>query len=88
MANITKEETQEISVLKDKLGRLISETGQTSLQIQLLETDIAELKKKLSDQTSSFKGLLSEEQALVNRLSGKYGAGVINYDSGEYITEK
>ena len=88
MANITKEEMQEITKLKDNLGRTISESGQTSLQIQLLESDILELKKKLSDQTLSFKKILEEEQELINRLSVKYGAGTINYDTVEYVTEK
>lgn len=88
MAEITKEELEEISVLRNKLATVVSDAGQLTLQIQLLQSDIVELNEKLSEQTKLFKGLLEEEQVLIKGLSEKYGAGQINFETGEFTPEK
>lgn len=88
MAEITKEELEKISVLRNKLATVVSDAGQLTLQIQLLQSDIVELNEKLSEQTKLFKGLLEEEQVLIKGLSEKYGAGQINFETGEFTPEK
>jgi hypothetical protein len=88
MVEITKEELEEISILRNKLATVVSDSGQVTLQIQLLQADIVELNEKLSEQTKLFKGLLEEEQVLLKRLSEKYGAGQINFETGEFTPEK
>ena len=88
MAEITKEELEEISVLRNKLATVVSDAGQLTLQIQLLQSDIVELNEKLSEQTKLFKGLLEEEQVLIKGLSEKYGAGQINFETGAFTPEK
>ena len=88
MAEITKEDLEQISNLRNKLATVVSESGQLTLQVQLLQTDIVELNEKLSEQTKVFKGLLQEEQELLKRLSEKYGAGQINFETGEFTPEK
>ncbi len=88
MSEITKEDLEEISILRNKLATVVSDSGQLSLQIQLLQTDIVELNEKLSEQTKVFKGLLEEEQVLLKRLSEKYGTGSIDFETGEFTPEK
>jgi hypothetical protein len=88
MAMISKEELNEINVLKSKLANVVSDSGQFVLQMQILEMDIKELKEKLEQQGTLFKTLLQEEQGLVKRLSEKYGVGSINFDTGEFTPEK
>ena len=88
MSEITKEDLEQISILRNKLATVVSDSGQLSLQIQLLQSDIVELNEKLSEQTKVFKGLLQEEQELLKRLSEKYGAGQINFETGEFTPEK
>jgi TolA-binding protein len=88
MSEIAKEDLEEISILRNKLATVVSDSGQLSLQIQLLQSDIVELNEKLSEQTKVFKGLLEEEQVLLKRLSEKYGAGQINFETGEFTPEK
>jgi TolA-binding protein len=88
MSEITKEDLEQISILRNKLATVVSDSGQLSLQIQLLQSDIVELNEKLSEQTKVFKGLLEEEQVLLKRLSEKYGAGQINFETGEFTPEK
>ena len=88
MAEINKEDLEQISSLRNKLATVVSDSGQLILQVQLLQTDIVELNEKLSEQTKVFKGLLQEEQELLKRLSEKYGAGQINFETGEFTPEK
>lgn len=88
MAEINKEDLEQISSLRNKLATVVSESGQLTLQVQLLQSDIVELNEKLSEQTKVFKGLLQEEQELLKRLSEKYGAGQINFETGEFTPEK
>ena len=88
MAEITKEELEQISTLRTKLGTVVSESGQLVLQVQLRQADIVELNEKLSQQTKLFKVLLEEEQMLLKGLSEKYGAGQINFETGEFTPEK
>jgi hypothetical protein len=88
MAEITKDELNEINVLRDKLATVVSDTGQFQLQVEMLELDIAELKLKIGEQAKLFKSLLTEEQDLINRLSEKYGVGSINFETGEFTPER
>ena len=88
MAEITKDELNEINGLRDKLATVVSDTGQFQLQVEMLELDIAELKLKIGEQAKLFKSLLTEEQDLINRLSEKYGVGSINFETGEFTPER
>ena len=88
MSQIAKEELDEISILRNKLATVVSESGQLTLQVQLLQSDIVELNEKLSQQTKVFRGLLEEEQEVLKRLSEKDGAGSINFETGEFTPEK
>lgn len=84
MAQITNEELEEINNLRNKLATVVSDAGQSSLQLQLLQADIIELNKRLDEYSKTFRSLLEEEQVLLKRLSEKYGAGEINFDTGEF----
>ena len=88
MADIQKDELEEIVNLRTKLATVVSEAGQTNLQIQLLESDIVDLKNKASEQLKFFKILLDEEKKLVTRLSEKYGTGSINFETGEFTPDR
>jgi hypothetical protein len=88
MTDITKEELEEIKNLRIKLTNTVTESGQVNLQIELLQEDIVELKKKGEQHLKTFKSLLEEEQQLVNRLSKKYGTGSINFETGEFTSER
>jgi uncharacterized protein involved in exopolysaccharide biosynthesis len=88
MSKIDKEELEEINNLRNEIAGIVSETGQTTLQIELLESDIQELKQQVRKQVLQFKQLLGKEQELLNRLSEKYGVGSINFETGEFTAEK
>jgi hypothetical protein len=88
MAQIEKEDFTEIEDLRNKLALIVSETGQSTLQIRLMESDIEELKSKIKENSVKFKGLLNQERELIKRLSEKYGAGEINFETGEFTSER
>jgi regulator of replication initiation timing len=87
MTKILEEELQQINTLRSKLATTVSEVGQLSLQVQLLEADIVELKNKITESSTTFKQLLIEEQEIIKRLSEKYGTGSINFETGEFTPE-
>jgi TolA-binding protein len=87
MTQIEQSELQEISNLRNSLAIVVSDAGQTTLQIRLLQSDIEELNKRLQDQTQKFKELLEQEQTLIKRLSEKYGVGTINFETGDFTPE-
>jgi predicted nucleic acid-binding Zn-ribbon protein len=88
MTQINQADLAEINELRTKLSTVVSEAGQFSLQIALLEGDIQELKTKLARHTDTFKALLDDEQVLVKRLSTQYGTGSINFETGEFTEEQ
>lgn len=88
MTKITEAELNEVNNLRSKLSTTIAEVGQATLQINLLQNQIEELEKKVTDNTKVFQSLLEEEQKLVNRLSENYGVGSINFETGEFTPEK
>lgn len=88
MTQLEKEDFNEVDSLRNKLAAIVSESGQTALQIKLLESDVEDLHKTLKEQAVKFKELLNLEQALLKRLSEKYGAGTINFETGEFTPEK
>lgn len=88
MGKITEEELKEINELRTKLSKTVSDAGQSTLQMKLLQEDIKQLETEISQHTLSFQTLLDEEQKLVKRLSDKYGTGSIDFETGEFTPEK
>ena len=88
MSKITETELEEVNELRSKLSTTIGEVGQATLQVNLLKIEQRELEKRIEDGTKVFQSLLVEEQKLVNRLSEKYGVGSINFETGEFTSEK
>jgi len=88
MNKITEEELKEINELRTKISKTVGESGQIVLQIKLLQEEIKTLESKISEETTTFQKLISEEQELVKRLSEKYGTGSINFETGEFTPEK
>jgi hypothetical protein len=88
MATIETNDLTEINELRAKLGRVVTKSGELSLQIKLLQADIREAETQLEEQSTEFKNLLNQEQELVKRLSEKYGTGSIDFETGEFTPEK
>jgi len=88
MSVLEAQDFKEVSDLRGKLSTVVNEVGQYQLQVELLKLDITDLQKKISEQSSLFKTLLEKEEELIKRLSEKYGAGSIYFETGEFTPEK
>lgn len=88
MSKIEAEELAQVNELNGRFAEIISEAGQLGLRVYMLEEEIRETNGKLEEQKRMFKGMLNEEQALLKRLSDKYGAGSINFETGEFTPDK
>lgn len=87
MSKIEESELVEINELRTKLSTTISEVGQTTLRVRLLQDDLKELESTIQQKTLVFQDLLEQEQKLVKRLSEKYGTGSIDFETGEFTPE-
>lgn len=87
MSKIEETELTEINELRSKISNIVGEVGNATLQINLLQNDIKNFETLISQQTTLFEALLEEEKTLVKRLSEKYGAGSINFETGEFTPE-
>jgi DNA phosphorothioation-dependent restriction protein DptG len=80
----TAEELEKITKLRDKNSIKTQEFGQ--LELESLRANehwdnLVNEKKKLMEE---YKQIQKEEKELVEELNKKYGAGVVNLDSGEF----
>ena len=80
----TAEELEKITKLRDKNNIKTQEFGQ--LELESLRANehwdnLVNEKKKLMEE---YKQIQKEEKELVEEFNKKYGAGVVNLDSGEF----
>jgi hypothetical protein len=87
MVKITDDELREINELRSALSNIVSEVGNSTLQIKMLQEDIKQLELAIAQQTLLFQEQLDAETKLVKRLSEKYGVGSINFETGEFTQE-
>ena len=95
MKKLTEEELQQVNDLRNRIGETVSKTGQISIRIELLTEDrtaitrdIEQLLTEQQNMIGKFKALLTEEDTLVQRFLTQYGAGSIDFDTGEFTPEK
>lgn len=95
MTKLTEEELKEINELRNKIGDTVNATGEISLRMSLLDDEISAITIRQSDLrqeqhklTTKFKQLLTDEETLVQRFLTQYGAGSIDFDTGEFTPEK
>ena len=87
MTHIRQEDLSEINELRAKLSAAVSTAGQATLQINLLKNDIKLLEQQIELASATFGELLEKEEQVVQRLSETYGAGSIDFVTGELTPE-
>lgn len=81
----TKEELDQISVLRDGNSQKISEFGQIELELFLTSQRLEMLEETKNKLKQDYKNLQTQEQELVLKLNEKYGAGTVDISNGEFI---
>ncbi len=76
----TKEEVQEVQVLRQDVANLFTRLGQLQIEKRRRLDEVEQVEKDLISQHS---GLVEKEQTMFKGLNGKYGDG--NYDPATNI---
>ena len=87
MKKITEEELKEVNELRSKLSTTVNETGELTLGLNLLEDDVNNIKRNLTEKVEEFKALLAQEKTIIIRLREQYGVGSIDFETGEFTPE-
>ena len=77
----TQEEINQITELQNKTQSVVFQLGQLKLSEMQLEGRLEQLKQALT-------GIESEETALADTFSKKYGVGSLNIETGEFTPNK
>ena len=77
----TQEEINSITDLQNKTQSVVFQLGQLKLSEMQLESKLEELKNNLSS-------IETEETALADGFSSKYGVGSLNIETGEFTPTK
>jgi|TARA_R110000851_G_scaffold330229_2_gene502846 hypothetical protein len=84
----TQEELDQITELRDGNSKKILEFGQVELEILLANQRLESLDVAKGNLQKDYIGLQTKEQALVQTLNEKYGAGSVDLSNGEFIPVK
>lgn len=75
------DELHQIKTIQDKYAQITATLGQLNIQKHLVEQEI-------KNQLSIYSTTQTLEKEFANNLTGKYGDGTINLDTGEFIPNK
>tara|TARA_R100001224_G_C4000167_1_gene142346 strand:+ start:204 stop:488 length:285 start_codon:yes stop_codon:yes gene_type:complete len=83
--NIDDNLIEDVKKAREENNRLMFEFGNLKLERISLEQRMNDIEKLESDMTAKYKGNVSKEQKVANKLKNKYGDGVVNLDKGIFI---
>lgn len=85
MKKVTAEELQQIQNLRETLLEIITITGELNLTKFVAEQQLTELNVNIKAQQERFVDFQEKERVLFEQLQQKYGAGNINFETGEIV---
>lgn len=88
--NIEKEfDEQDIQTVKElqaKYATTTAQIGQVEVELHLMEKRFSDLREMRDKLFQTYEALQTQESELVNTLNEKYGDGVLDLDSGKFIS--
>ena len=82
---LEQNEMQSIEELRNQSTDLIFQFGQVEMETMITKKRLLELETAKSDLEKRYIELQDKEQQVINDLTGKYGAGSLNVENGEFI---
>lgn len=79
---------EKLKVLQDRFNNIVLMLGQIDIEIIKNQTEserLLALKVKLED---DYKTLRTDEHAMASELTNKYGAGILNPQTGEFSPQE
>ena len=84
---ITEDEQAEIVRLNAEFQNLLLRLGETSVEEINLKKELSELKKFRKNCKKLYNDLKNKENMFTDRLKNKYGEGMLDIESGIYISQ-
>ena len=81
---LEQQEMQSIEDLRNQSTDLIFQFGQVEMEIMITSKRLEELQNAKSDLEGQYIELQTKEQKVIDDLTGKYGAGSLNIENGEF----
>jgi len=79
---LEEKELNEIQGIKEENSRLTVEFGKVKLDLIMLKARLMEVEKMESDMEARFKGNMTKEKKMLDKLNKKYGEGSVDLANG------
>ena len=81
---LEEKELKEIQEIKEENSRITVDFGKIKLDLIMLKAKLMEVEKIESDMEAKFKGNMTKEKKIVDKLNKKYGEGSIDLANGVF----
>lgn len=82
---LTEEELNRINSLRSNVSYNIEAIGRLYLSKKQIERELAAIDEEINKALADNVALGQEEDAIISDITGKYGKGNINLETGEYL---
>lgn len=79
---LEEKELNEIQNIKEENSRITVDFGKVKLDLIMLKTRLMEVEKLESDMEAKFKGNMTKEKKMLDKLNKKYGEGSVDLANG------
>lgn len=85
---ITQEELDQINLLKERIRTNVEAVGRLNIKKHFLEMDLKQVQEELVDIYEDTENLSAEERRIVSEITGKYGDGELDFQTGIYTPKQ
>ena len=83
--NFSEDDVTAVKNLQSQYARTTAQIGQVEIELHLLLKRLDQMKELREKLFTEYTGLQDQEQTLVKSLNEKYGDGILDIDSGNFI---
>ena len=85
---IDKNIIDDVTKLRNEVNKIMFDFGNLKLERINLEQRISDITKVESDMAAKYKGNITREQRIAEKLKEKHGDGMVDLDKGVFIPTK
>ena len=85
---IDKNIIDDVTKLRNEVNKIMFDFGNLKLERINLEQRISDITKVESDMAAKYKGIITREQRIAEKLKEKHGDGMVDLDKGVFIPTK
>ena len=82
---IDKNIIDDVTKLRNEINKIMFDFGNLKLERINLEQRMSDIERMESDMAAKYKGNMTREQRIAEKLKEKHGEGVVNLDKGVFI---